>query len=64
MLKDIFGTKGINTDTGNDVTTTILGYYGFGDGLIIASNNSDTGIDEYDTFSEGIYYSQLRTTNT
>ena len=52
-------TKGINTDTGNDVTTVTLGYDGdgFGGGLIIASNDGDVGTDGYDTFGGGIYYS-------
>ena len=52
-------TKGINTDTGNDVTTLTLGYDGdgFGGGLIIASNDGDVGTAGYDTFGAGIYYS-------
>jgi len=51
--------KGINTDTGNDVTTLTLGYDGdgFGGGLIIASNDGDVGTAGYDTFGAGIYYS-------
>ena len=52
-------TKGINTDSGNDVTTVTLGYDGdgFGGGLIVASNDGDVGTDGYDTFGGGIYYS-------
>jgi len=51
--------KGINTDTGNDVTTLTLGYDGdgFGGGLVIASNDGDVGTAGYDTFGAGIYYS-------
>ena len=51
--------KGINTDTGNDVTTITLGYDGdgFGGGLVIASNDGDVGTVGYDTFGAGIYYS-------
>jgi len=51
--------KGINTDTGNDVTTITLGYDGdgFGGGLIIASNDGDVGTAGYDTLGAGIYYS-------
>ena len=51
--------KGINTDTGNDVTTLTLGYDGdgFGGGLIIASNDGDVGTAGYDTFGAGVYYS-------
>jgi len=51
--------KGINTDTGNDVTTLTLGYNGdgFGGGIIIASNDGDVGTVGYDTFGGGIYYS-------
>ena len=50
--------KGINTDTGNDVTTFTLGYNGdgFGGGLIIASNDGDVGTAGYDTFGAGLYY--------
>jgi len=50
---------GINTDTGNDVTTFTLGYDGdgFGGGLVIASNDGDVGTAGYDTFGAGIYYS-------
>jgi len=50
--------KGINTDTGNDVTTLTLGYDGdgFGGGLIIASNDGDVGTAGYDTFGAGLYY--------
>ena len=49
---------GINTDTGNDVTTLTLGYDGdgFGGGLVIASNDGDVGTAGYDTFGAGIYY--------
>jgi len=52
-------TKGINTDTGNDVTTLTLGYdgAGFGGGLVIASNDGDVGTVGYDTFGIGGYYS-------
>jgi len=52
-------TKGINTDTGNDVTTLTLGYDGdgFGGGLIVASNDGDVGTVGYDTFGIGGYYS-------
>ncbi len=51
--------KGINTDTGNDVTTLTLGYdgEGFGGGLVIASNDGDVGTAGYDTFGAGVYYS-------
>ena len=51
--------KGINTDTGNDVTTFTLGYDGdgFGGGIVIASNDGDVGTVGYDTFGGGIYYS-------
>ena len=51
--------KGINTDTGNDVTTLTLGYDGdgFGGGIVIASNDGDVGTVGYDTFGGGIYYS-------
>jgi len=51
--------KGINTDTGNDVTTLTLGYDGdgFGGGLVIASNDGDVGTAGYDTFGGGVYYS-------
>jgi hypothetical protein len=50
--------KGINTDTGNDVTTLTLGYNGegFGGGLVIASNDGDVGTVGYDTFGAGVYY--------
>jgi hypothetical protein len=50
--------KGINTDTGNDVTTLTLGYNGdgFGGGLVIASNDGDVGTAGYDTFGAGVYY--------
>ena len=50
--------KGINTDTGNDVSTITLGYDGdgFGGGLIIASNDGDVGTAGYDTLGAGIYY--------
>jgi len=55
---------GINTDTGNDVTTLTVGYDGdgFGGGLVIASNDGDVADDDgnatgYDTFGGGIYYS-------
>jgi len=55
---------GINTDTGNDVTTLTVGYDGdgFGGGLVIASHDGDV-VDAdgdatgYDTFGGGIYYS-------
>tara|TARA_B100000579_G_scaffold319212_1_gene268777 strand:- start:348 stop:1358 length:1011 start_codon:yes stop_codon:yes gene_type:complete len=51
--------KGINTDTGNDVTTFTIGYDGdgFGGGLIVASNDGDVGTAGYDTFGGGIYWS-------
>ena len=51
--------KGINTDTGNDVTTITVGYDGdgFGGGVVIASNDGDVGTVGYDTFGGGIYYS-------
>jgi len=50
--------KGINTDTGSDVTTVTVGYNGdgFGGGLVIASNDGDDGTEGYDTFGGGIYY--------
>jgi len=50
---------GINTDTGNDVTTLTLGYNGegFGGGLVIASNDGDRNTEGYDTFGAGVYYS-------
>jgi hypothetical protein len=50
--------KGINTDSGNDVTTLTLGYNGdgFGGGLVIASNDGDVGTVGYDTFGVGAYY--------
>jgi len=52
-------TKGINADTGNDVTTLTLGYDGdgFGGGLVLASNDGDVGTAGYDTFGIGGYYS-------
>jgi len=52
-------TQGINTDSGNDVTTLTLGYDGdgFGGGLVIASNDGDADATGYDTFGGGIYYS-------
>jgi len=52
-------TKGINTDTGNDVITLTVGYdgEGFGGGLVIANNDGDAGTTGYDTFGAGIYYS-------
>ena len=58
-------TKGINTDTGSDVTTVTFGYNGdgFGGGLVIASNDGDgtngagTAVVGYDTFGAGFYYS-------
>ena len=52
-------TKGINTDSGNDVTTLTLGYDGdgFGGGVIIASNDGDANTGGYDTFGVGGYYS-------
>ena len=51
--------KGINTDSGNDVSTLTLGYDGdgFGGGLVIASNDGDVGTAGYDTLGAGIYYS-------
>ena len=51
--------KGINTDTGNDVTTLTLGYdgEGFGGGIAIASNDGDADTSGYDTFGGGVYYS-------
>jgi len=51
---------GINTDTGNDVTTLTAGYDGdgFGGGIVITSNDGDTGATTgYDTFGGGLYYS-------
>jgi len=50
---------GINTDTGNDVTTLTVGYDGdgFGGGIVIASNDGDVGTAGYDTFGGGVYYS-------
>jgi len=55
--------KGINADTGNDVTTLTLGYNGdgFGGGIIIASHDgdvvdSDGNATGYDTFGIGGYY--------
>jgi len=54
---------GINTDTGNDVTTLTVGYNGdgIGGGLVIASHDGDVldGGDAtgYDTFGGGVYYS-------
>jgi len=52
-------TKGINTDTGNDVTTLTFGYDGdgFGGGIVTASNDGDVGTAGYDTFGIGAYYS-------
>ena len=58
-------TKGINTDTGNDVSTLTVGYNGdgFGGGLVIASNDGEgtnaaaAAVNGYDTFGAGIYYS-------
>ena len=56
--------KGINADTGNDVTTLTLGYNGegFGGGIVIASHDgdvvdSDGNASGYDTFGIGGYYS-------
>jgi len=51
--------KGINSDSGNDVTTFTVGYDGdgFGGGVVIASNDGDDGTVGYDTFGGGIYYS-------
>jgi len=51
--------KGINTDTGNDVTTLTAGYDGdgWGGGFIIASDDGDTDTSGYDTFGAGLYYS-------
>jgi len=51
--------KGINTDTGNDVTTLTFGYDGdgYGGGVVIASNDGDVGTAGYDTFGGGVYYS-------
>jgi len=55
---------GINSDTGNDVTTLTVGYDGdgFGGGLVIASHDGDVADEDgnatgYDTFGGGIYYS-------
>ena len=53
---------GINADDADDVTTFTLGYNGdgFGGGLVIASNDGESGalVDEgYETFGGGIYYS-------
>jgi len=51
--------KGINTDSGRDVTTLTVGYNGdgFGGGLVLASNDGDTSDTvAYDTFGAGIYY--------
>ena len=52
-------TKGINTDSGNDISTLTLGYNGdgFGGGVVIASNDGDVGTAGYDTFGIGGYYS-------
>ena len=52
-------TKGINADSGNDVTTVTLGYNGdgFGGGLVIANHDGDVGATGYDTFGIGGYYS-------
>ena len=51
--------KGINTDTGNDVTTLTFGYDGdgFGGGIVVASNDGDVGTVGYDAVGGGIYYS-------
>ena len=51
--------KGINADSGNDVTTVTLGYNGdgFGGGLVIANHDGDVGTTGYDTFGIGGYYS-------
>jgi len=51
-------TKGINADTGNDVTTLTLGYNGdgFGGGIVVASNDGDVGTAGYDTFGIGGYF--------
>ena len=52
-------TKGINADSGNDITTITLGYNGdgFGGGLVIANHDGDVGATGYDTFGIGGYYS-------
>ena len=52
-------TKGINADSGNDVTTVTLGYNGdgFGGGIVIANHDGDVGATGYDTFGIGGYYS-------
>ena len=52
-------TVGIGADDGDDVTTVTLGYDGdgFGGGLVIASNDGESGTTGYDTFGGGIYYS-------
>jgi len=49
--------KGINTETGSDVSTLTLGYNGdgFGGGLVVASNDGDDSVG-YDTFGIGAYY--------
>ena len=51
--------KGINSDTGNDVTTLTFGYDGdgFGGGIVVASNDGDVGTVGYDAVGGGIYYS-------
>jgi len=60
--------QGINTDTGNDVTTLSVGYNGdgFGGGLVLASYDGDiagtvfgttTNTPKYDTIGGGLYYS-------
>jgi len=51
-------TKGINADTGNDVSTLTLGYNGdgFGGGIVVASNDGDVGTAGYDTFGIGGYF--------
>ena len=52
-------TKGINADSGNDVTTVTLGYNGdgWGGGLVVANHDGDVGATGYDTFGIGGYYS-------
>ena len=53
--------KGINTDTGNDVTTLTAGYNGdgWGAGLVLASNDGDAtaNTNGYDAFGLGFNYS-------
>ena len=51
-------TKGINADSGNDVTTITLGYNGdgWGGGLVVANHDGDVGATGYDTFGIGGYY--------